>query len=93
MAENTVANPTPAKAEASSSEPAGQPSTKKSNYHRRNQEKKRQKNNTGGYPTAPVRSKFTGRTAELKDHIFAMGSNSGAIFSKSKKEFLLHVDV
>ena len=57
----------------------------------RNQKKKQQKNSAGGYPTTTARSKFTGRTPELKDRNFTMGANSGAIFSRSKKEYLIRV--
>ena len=91
MTENKVAA-TPVKTEAGSSEPTGQSSSKKSYNQRRNARRNQaKKNNTGGYVnTGPARSKFIGRTAAIKDHIFTMGTGSGALFSKSKKELLLH---
>ena len=93
MTDTKVTNPTPAiQAEAGSSQPAEHLSSKKNTYNQwRNQKKKQQKNSAGGYPTTTARSKFTGRTPELKDRNFTMGANSGAIFSRSKKEYLIRV--
>ena len=42
-------------------------------------------------PPSTSKIKFVGRTAEIKDHIFTTGANSGAIFSKSKKEIPHHI--
>ena len=80
---------TPIKMEAGSSEPAGHSSAKNKSYSQRPNAKKIARNNAGGQSTSIVKSKFTGRETELKDHTFTMGPNSGTMFSKSKKELMI----
>ena len=94
MTENKVAAPVKTEAGSPEPEPTGQSSSKKSYNQRRNARRNQAKKNTGGYAgTGTPRTKFIGRTDAIKDHIFAMGTGSGALFSKSKKELLLHFAV
>ena len=60
--------------------------------NRRNDNKRRGNNRRNGPSThKPAKIKFIGRTTEVEDYIFTTGANSGAIFSKSKKEILHYI--
>ena len=69
--------------------------TRRNTSNRRPPDNKRRGNGRNGpslhKPPSTSKIKFVGRTAEIKDHILTTGDNSGAIFSKSKKEILHHI--
>ena len=73
-----------------------EPVTRRTGYRGRQDKRKGTGRNNGQSPhkaasTTP-KTKFVGRTTEIKNHVFTTGTNSGSIFSKSKKEILHHIE-